>query len=180
MSDSVAKVEAAISELVVAFPAAFTLDPMLVRPVKLGIRDDLCAQSTISRGRISAALRSYCHSAPYLTASKEGATRIDPTGEPAGTVTATEAQHAIEELAALSKVAKVATKRGGKVASAPGDVQTPNRAAIEKAPLRAATEAPDESDISKHRPTAEPATRGQKLLSLSDLKRSAAARKAIR
>jgi ProP effector len=175
MSDSVAKVEAAISELVAAFPAAFALDPMLVRPVKLGIRDDLCAQSTISRGRVSAALRSYCHSAPYLTASTEGTARIDLTGEPAGTVTATEAQHAIEELAALSKVA---TKRAGKVASAPGDVQAPNRAAMEKAPLPAATEAPNESDITKHRPTAEPAIRGQKRLSLSDLKRAAAARKA--
>jgi hypothetical protein len=34
MSDGVAKVEAAISELVAAFPAALTLDPMLVRPLK--------------------------------------------------------------------------------------------------------------------------------------------------
>jgi ProP effector len=133
MSDSAAKVEAAISELVAAFPAAFTLDPMLVRPVKLGIKDDLCPQSTISRGRISAALRSYCHSVPYLTASTEGAIRIDLAGGPAGAVTATEAQHAMEELAALSKVV---TKRARKVAGAPGNVQTPNRAAMEKLPLR--------------------------------------------
>jgi sRNA-binding protein len=40
--------------------------------------------------------------------------RIDLTGEPAGTVTATEAQHAMESSAAL---AKVAAKRASKVAS---------------------------------------------------------------
>jgi RNA chaperone ProQ/FINO-like protein len=41
MSDGVTRVKAAISELVAAFPAVFTLDPMLVRPLKLGIKDDL-------------------------------------------------------------------------------------------------------------------------------------------
>jgi ProP effector len=76
VSDST-KVKATISELVVAFPAAFTFDPLLVRPVKLGIKDDLCAESTLSRSRISEALRSYCHTVPYLTASTEGAVRID-------------------------------------------------------------------------------------------------------
>jgi ProP effector len=129
MSSNVTKVESAISELVAAFPAAFTLDPTLVRPVKLGIRDDLYAQTTVSRGRISAALRSYCRSASYLRASTEGAVRIDLAGEPAGTVNATEARHTMEELAALSKVA---TKRADKVASARGNVQTPDRAAVEK------------------------------------------------
>jgi sRNA-binding protein len=177
MSDSVTKVKAAISELMVAFPAAFTLDPMLVRPVKLGIKDELCAQSTISRGRISAALRLYCHTVPYLTASTEGAVRIDLAGDSAGTVTATEAQHAMEELAALSKVV---TERARKIAGAARNVQTPNWVAVEKPPLRAATQAPNESDTSKCTPTAEPATLGQKLLSLSDLKRAAAVRKVKR
>jgi len=36
MSSRATKVETAIAELAAAFPAAFTLDPTLVRPVKLG------------------------------------------------------------------------------------------------------------------------------------------------
>jgi sRNA-binding protein len=157
MSNNATKAETAITELVVAFPAAFTLDPTLVRPVKLGIKDDIYAQSAISRRRIKAALRSYCNSVHYLRASTEGAMRIDLTGEPAGTVTATEGRHATERLAVL---AKVAAKRAGKVASA--------------------TAAPKASDISKRTLPAEPATPGQKRLSLGDLKRAAAARKAMR
>jgi ProP effector len=114
MSNSVTKVGVTIAELVVAFPAAFTLDPTLVRPVKLGIKDGLYAQSAISHRRITAALRSHCNGVHYLRASTEGAVRIDLTGEPAGTVTATEARHATEGLVAL---AKAAAKRASKVAS---------------------------------------------------------------
>jgi site-specific recombinase XerD len=40
----------------------------------------------------------------YLRASAEGAVRIDLTGEPAGTVTAIEARHATECLAAVAKI----------------------------------------------------------------------------
>ena len=78
MTKSVTKVETAIAELVAAFPAAFTLDPTLVRPLKLGIKDDIYAQTTISRRRIKSALRSYCNSVHYLTTSMEGAMRINP------------------------------------------------------------------------------------------------------
>jgi sRNA-binding protein len=66
MSNSATKAETAIAELVVAFPAAFTLDPTLVRPLKLGIKDDIYAQSAISRRHIKAALRCYCNSVHYL------------------------------------------------------------------------------------------------------------------
>jgi hypothetical protein len=45
---------------------------------------------------------------------------------------------------------------------------------------RAATAVPKASDISKRTLPAEPATPGQKRLSLGDLKRAAAARKAMR
>ena len=146
MSNSATKAETAIAELVVAFPAAFTLDPTLVRPVKLGIKDDLYARSAISRRRISAALRSYCNSVHYLRASTEGAVRRDLTGEPAGAVTAIEARHATECLAAL---AKVAAKRAGKVASASRSAQIPRGAGTGKPSPRAATAAPKASDISK-------------------------------
>jgi ProP effector len=110
MSESATKVETAISELAGAFPAAFTLDPMWVRPVKLGIRNDLYGQSSMSHRRIAAALRTYCNSVRYLKASVEGAVRVDLAGEPAGAVTATEALHARTALAAI-------TKDSGKIAS---------------------------------------------------------------
>jgi ProP effector len=138
MSNSTTKVGTAIAELVVAFPAAFTLDPTLVRPVKLGIRNDIYAHSAISRRHIKAALRFYCNSVPYLRTSTEGAMRIDLTGEPVGTVTATEARHATERLAVL---AKVAAKRAGKVASASRGAQMPGGAGAGKPSPRAATAA---------------------------------------
>jgi ProP effector len=175
MSKSVGKVEITITELVAAFPAAFTLDRTLVRPVKLGIKDDLYGQSAISHRRITAALRSYCNSVHYLRASTEGAVRIDLAGEPAGTVTATQARHATEGLAAL---AKIAAKRASKGASATMSTQTPTGTG--KLSPRAATAAPKGSDISKRTLAAEPDTSGQKRLSLGDLKRAAAARKTMR
>jgi ProP effector len=83
--------EATIGEIVAAFPAAFTLDPALIRPLKLGIRDDLYATSDISHRRISAALARYCRSPSYLKVLAEGAVRVDLAGKPAGMVTAAEA-----------------------------------------------------------------------------------------
>jgi ProP effector len=175
MSNSATKAEPAIAELAAAFPAAFTLDPTLVRPVKLGIKDDVYGQSAISRRRITAALRSYCNSAHYLRASTEGAVRIDLIGEPAGTVTATEARHATERLAA---VAKVVAKRASNVATA-SRAQTPKGASTESS--RPAVTAPQASDISKRTLATDPATMpGPRRLSLGDLKRAAAARKATR
>jgi sRNA-binding protein len=171
MTESATKVETAIAELLVAYPAAFTLDPTLVRPLKLAIKDDIYAQSAISRRRITAALRSYCNSVHYLRASTEGAVRIDLTGEPAGTVTANEARHATERLAVL---AKVAAKRAGKVASTSRSAQTPKGSGTES-PRAATAKA---GNISNRTLATEPTT--PKRLSLSDLKRAAAARKAMR
>jgi ProP effector len=173
VSNSVTKVEEAISELVAAFPAAFTLDPMLVRPVKLGIKKDLFPQSAISHRRIAAALRAYCNSAQYLKASAEGAVRIDLAEDPAGAVTASEARHAMEALPAIAKAKakgtrKIASSRSG--FKAPEDVRTgrPSR-------LQAAQKV---GNASERTPTGDAAGRGPKRLSLSDLKLAAAARKA--
>jgi sRNA-binding protein len=111
----------------------------------------------------------------YLRASMEGAERLDLTGKPAGTVTATEARHATERLAAL---AKVAAKRASKVASTSTGAQRSKRAGTESPPAASAT--PKASNISNRRVATEPTTPGQKRLSLGDLKRAAAARKAKR
>jgi ProP effector len=170
MSDSVTNVEAAISELVAAFPAAFTLDPVLVRPVKLGIKDDLYERSAMSHRRITAALRAYCNSVQYLKASIEGAVRIDLAGEPSGAVTATEAHHAREALAKSSAkgTSKIAGSHGSK---APNGIRTGRPSRLPAAPKGTKT--------SNRTPDAGTAPE-QKRLSLSDLKRAAAARKANR
>src|SRR5579872_807503 len=107
--------ETTIEELMSAFPAAFMRDPSRVRPLKLGIRDDIYERSGISHRRIIAALRSYCSSTEYLTATKEGAARIDLDGESVGVVTATEAEHAAR---ALQRMTKMAAKRTRKSAAA--------------------------------------------------------------
>src|SRR6516164_2815563 len=111
--------------------------------------------------------RTHCNSLHYLRASMEGALRLDLTGKPAGTVTATEARHATERLAAL---AKVAAKRASKVASTPTGGQTSKGAGTESPPAASAT--PKASNISNRTVATEPTMPGQKRLSLGDLKRA--------
>jgi ProP effector len=151
-------VKATIAELVAQFPKAFTLDSAGVRPLKLGIRDDLYGLSAISHRRIVAALARYCKSPTYLKATTEGAARVDLAGEAAGTVTATEAQHATENLAVF---AKIAAKRANKATSA-----------------MKATPRPKEPG--RGEPSPRPATGGLGRLSLGDLKTAAAMRKVKR
>jgi sRNA-binding protein len=131
MSTGANKVGATIAELAATFPAAFSLDPTLVRPMKLGIKDDLFEQSAISHRRIAAALRSYCNSLPYLRASTEGAVRIDLAGSASGTVTAIEAQHAMETLAAICETG---IKRGTEIAPAMSALPSHNRAGKQTSP----------------------------------------------
>jgi ProP effector len=175
MSNSATKVETTIAELVAAFPAAFTLDPKLVRPLKLGIRDQLYGQSDLSRRCITAALRVYCKSVHYLKASKEGAVRIDLAGELAGIVTPTEAHHAKQALAAL---AKASAKDICKIASSSGGPKVLEGVRTGHPPDRPNSVAPKGKDAGKGTSAAEAVAPGHKRLSLSDLKRAAAVRKA--
>jgi len=78
--------ETAIAELVEAFPAAFALDPTRVRPLKLGIKDDIHACSGMSHRRVTAALKAYCDSLHYLASCTEGAVRVERTGAAAGVI----------------------------------------------------------------------------------------------
>jgi ProP effector len=147
---------------------------MLVRPVKLGIRNDLYAQSAISHRRIAAALRTYCNSVGYLKASVEGAVRVDLAGQPAGAVTATEAHRA---RGALAAIAKASAKGGSKVASPQSGPKVPEGARMGQ-PSRppAAPEGCNREPSS----TAKAPTPAPKRLSLRDLKLAAAARKTNR
>jgi ProP effector len=165
--------EATITELVKAFPAAFTLDSSQVRPLKLGIKDDIYARSDMSHRRITAALRIYCGSASYLAACTEGAVRVDLAGEPAGSVIGAEVEHAVQ---ALSLLSKITAKRVSKAAAAPRG--TKPEATKRKLSSLPAARVPDQSKtISKGKPATAPAKSGPRPLSLDDLRKAAAARK---
>jgi ProP effector len=156
-------VDATIAKLVMAFPAALTHDPVRVQPLKLGIKDDLYARSDISLRRITAALRSYCNSANYLAALKQGAVRVDLAGQPTGNVTAAQAKHAVEVLKAL---AKTAPKQGSKAASDASGTQAPatNK---RRSPVQATASGPQRSMITTEaKMTTAPVETGQRRLSL--------------
>jgi ProP effector len=169
-------VKATIVELVLAFPAAFTGDTASVRPLKLGIKEDLYAKCDMSHRRITAALRSYCNSVDYLMATAQGAVRIDLDGRPAGIVTEAEAEHAMEALALTKAAGKRSSKAAGGVrAEAPlnnSDTRKPS-------PPHPTTAAPKPSrSVGSARSVNVAVAAGPPRSSLADLRKSAAARKA--
>ena len=173
MANAKHNVEGTIKELATAFPVAFTLDSSLVRPLKLGIKDDIYARSDISHRRIMAALRSYCSSANYLTACTQGAVRVDLAGESAGGVTGVEAEHAVQAIALLSKIS---AKRARKAAGAPRDTKAPEPTKG----LTAAAVSEQSKIISKGKPATVVGTPEPRRLSLDDLRKAAAVRKSGR
>ncbi|QEW07029.1 ProQ/FINO family protein [Nitrincola iocasae] len=90
---------AAVQLLMDAYPEVFSRDK--VRPLKIGIQEDLVADDKVSRTKIKRALASYVRSPQYLRSFQEGAERIGLDGQPAGTVTAEEAGHAKGKLQAM-------------------------------------------------------------------------------
>ncbi len=123
--------DAIIAELAAAFPATFTLNTDQVRPLKNGVREELYdAAAQISHRRISAALARYCRSPAYLKAVEEGASRIGLDGEPAGQVTATEAEAARKQLAALGKRNKAAKEKAAAKPAAPPATSGPKRLSL--------------------------------------------------
>jgi ProP effector len=63
-------------------------------------RADLAIRAPLTPREITAPLHSYCNSRGYLFACTEGTIRIDLDGNAAGTVSAAEAEHARQQLAA--------------------------------------------------------------------------------
>jgi ProP effector len=80
---------ALVSEL---YPNAFNRDA--VKPLKIGIQEDLLAEQKIPQGKIKRALASYVRAPQYYKSLVADADRVDLKGEPAGKVTAEEAEHA--------------------------------------------------------------------------------------
>lgn len=88
--------QAALEQLIEAYPQTFSRDN--VRPLKIGIQEDLIAADKLARNRIKRALATYVRSMHYLRSVQEGADRVGLAGEVAGTVTAAEAEHAAARL----------------------------------------------------------------------------------
>lgn len=82
------------------YPRAFFVYEHRRRPLKVGIAHDLAAATAgaIVASDVKTALGCYTGNAGYLAACREGAARVDLNGEPSGTVTAGEAEHARSRL----------------------------------------------------------------------------------
>ena len=96
--------DAALARLAEAFPQTFVLEKHRPhRPLKVGIGIDLRARCPeLDPPALRAVLNTYTRRVMYLEAMVAGcAARIDLDGNPAGEVTAGEAEHAVFKLAGL-------------------------------------------------------------------------------
>jgi len=106
--------------LVDHWPRAFPRDSRQVRPLAIGIRQDLASHlPEHPPGRIGFVIRMYqgLMGRAYLRAVLQGGSRYDLAGNPRGEVTATEKEHAGRELHAFYEQRK---KRAVSSAAAPG------------------------------------------------------------
>jgi ProP effector len=87
------------------FPRTFARNPSGRQPLKLGIDRDLVARlgGIVSRSALKRALGIYTSCLEYRATLIEGAARIDLDGNPAGAVTAGEAEHALAPRPAKTK-----------------------------------------------------------------------------
>lgn len=92
---------AALQQLMEAYPKTF--DRKNVRPLKIGIQEDLVADEKVAKNKIKRALASYVRSLNYYRSLREGSERIDINGEPAGVVTKEESDHARDKLKEINK-----------------------------------------------------------------------------
>lgn len=102
-----------IGKLQKLFPETFPKNPNPKVPLKVGILDDLYARSEeigISNEDIQLAIKTWCKSSRYWSASKEGAVRVDLDGNPAGVVEAKGAAQA-RAMARKAKAPKVAPSK---------------------------------------------------------------------
>lgn len=88
--------QAAIALIAETYPSAFSRDN--VRPLKIGIQEDLVADGKLPAGKIKRALASYVRAPQYYKSMQAGAERVDLDGNAAGLVTEQDAAHAKEML----------------------------------------------------------------------------------
>ena len=92
---------AALQQLMDAYPKTF--DRNNVRPLKIGIQEDLIADEKVAKNKIKRALASYVRSLNYYRSLREGAERVDINGDAAGAVTKAESDHARDKLKEINK-----------------------------------------------------------------------------
>jgi ProP effector len=100
-----------IGKLQKRFPVAFPKNPAPKLPLKIGIFEDLLAQSAdlgLSNQELRDAIKIWCRGSRYWTSLVEGAARVDLAGEEAGRVSPEDGVRArkLEE----SRLARVASK----------------------------------------------------------------------
>jgi ProP effector len=107
-------INATLARLAEAFPQTFVLEKHRPhRPLKVGIGIDLRTRCPeLDPPALRKALGAYTKRVMYLEAMVAGAARIDLDGNPAGEVTAGEAEHAV------AKLANIMTAREGRRATA--------------------------------------------------------------
>lgn len=84
--------QAAVAQISELYPNVFNRNA--VKPLKIGIQEELLADEKLSKGKIKRALASYVRAPQYYKSLQPGADRIDLSGEAAGKVTEQEAEHA--------------------------------------------------------------------------------------
>ncbi|GGK83055.1 DNA competence protein [Amphritea balenae] len=94
--------QAALQLLCDAYPQVFSRDN--IRPLKIGIQEDLIADEKVAKNKIKRALASYVRSPYYFRSLKEGADRIGLDGQASGTVSDSEAEHAKQQLKEINKL----------------------------------------------------------------------------
>jgi ProP effector len=150
------------------FPLAFALAPHLPhRPLKCGIHEDLLAIGFLATPKEAhRILGSYCQQRRmYLLAVVEGAVRVDLNGDPAGIVTAHEADLARADLARLDAAADRQALEAKQAHAAARSARKAQHAANKTSPPAPAPPAPPA-----------PPPRGPRL-GIADLKASALARR---
>ncbi len=93
--------QAALKLLMETYPRAFSRTE--VKPLKIGIQEDLMADEKVAKNKIKRALASYVRSLSYYRSLKAGAARIDLNGEASGEVSESEAEHARGKLKEISR-----------------------------------------------------------------------------
>ena len=117
-------IDTTLALLTEAFPQTFVLEKYRQhRPLKVGIAADIPARCpAVERRMLSVALNAYARRVMYLRALVAGAARVDLDGNPAGEVTARDAEYAAAKLAEIlasreiKRAAAVETKGAEQVA----------------------------------------------------------------
>jgi sRNA-binding protein len=153
MTDRDATIEPDIRDLLAVFPLAFSTEPRHIRPLAIGIRQQIYARCAFSHRSVGDALWRYTKSEAYLRTITEGAKRFDLDGATSGHVTATEAAHAAERI--MTRLA----------------------VATDKAKDAIKPDTPDKVDISPSPPNRDALKPGPRRQGLAGLRQAAAARR---